>query len=32
METVNSMKALGRLVIVNATRVGGGGGTDTILY
>ena len=30
MATVNSMKALGRLVIVKATK--GGGGTDTILY
>ena len=28
MATVNSMKALGRLVIVKATK----GGTDTILY
>ena len=26
------MKALGRLVIVKATRGGGGGGGDTILY
>ena len=32
MATVNSMKALGCLVIVKATRGGGGGGTDTILY
>ena len=34
MATVNSIKALGSLVIVKATNRGGGGGggTDAILY